>query len=239
MVIGITQRNDCNKYGNYVDSLENSYLDYLSKLGVSVIILPNSLQQITVYLEIFNFEGFILSGGNDIDPQHIKLKQLGESRIGELSISKRRDEVESKILQFAVDKKIPILGICRGMQFINFYFGGGITFNINHSKGAGDIFHVPVGGNNDGHLLFLNPELGEKNKVMVNSYHNHGLRAEDVSKELIVFAHAPDEIIEGIYHPNYPIAAIQWHPERKGSDEGFDEKLINGFVGRGLFWRER
>ncbi len=240
MLIGITQRNDCNRYGDYVDSLENSYLDYLTRFGISVVVLPNSLAQVNSYLETFCFHGFILSGGNDINPQ-----QLGNSSINGLSISEKRDQVESAILKFAIDRKVPVLGICRGMQFINAHFGGDIQFNINSSASSSEalvgrrIFHAPTFGNSSEHLVILDKDLCGRDEALVNSYHNHGLKKEDISKELNIFAQSPDGVIEGIYHPNYPIAGIQWHPERKSPDEIFNAQLINGFIERGLFWREK
>ena len=77
-------------------------------------------------------------------------------------------------------------------------------------------------------------------KVLVNSYHNQAILPEILSSQLKAFAVcSSDETIEAAYHPDYPIAAVTWHPERiKLGDTAFNDKLVRAFVNRELFWEK-
>jgi len=77
-----------------------------------------------------------------------------------------------------------------------------------------------------------------KKKIMVNSYHNQGMDNNSLSPELKPFAISEDGIIEGIYHPKYPIAGVLWHPERKSTDEEINKKIIEAFLNEKLFWNK-
>jgi len=58
-----------------------------------------------------------------------------------------------------------------------------------------------------------------------------------IASGLKVFALSEDELVEGLYHPDYPLLGIQWHPERSGATAGFDSRLIQSFLQR-IFWKE-
>lgn len=199
MFIAISQRNDKNKYGVLVDSLENTYFNYLNKFKINLIPIPNNPNSINSYFKL-PIERIILSGGNDIES------------------SKKRDETETKLLDFAVQNKIPVLGICRGMQYINIFFGGSLSYISNH--------------------VATNHKVKIENSYFnVNSYHNMGVKEKDLALRLKAFAKTNEGIIEGIYHPFLPIAGIQWHPERNSPNKDINEKLINAFLNKNLFWK--
>jgi len=203
MLIAISQRQDKNKHGDYVDSLENNYVNYLSKFGIKLVVIPN-MADVSSYFEL-PIEGVILSGGNDI-------VGYGESS------SEARDATEKKILDIAIDRKLPVLGICRGMQYINVYFGGKLEkidghVAINHK--------VSIDG------------LGE---TEVNSYHGLGVTNDTLSTELKSFAMS-ENIVEGLNHPSLPIAGIEWHPERNSPDEEVNKKIVEAFINKEMFWK--
>jgi N5-(cytidine 5'-diphosphoramidyl)-L-glutamine hydrolase len=204
MLIAISQRQDKNQYGDHIDSLENNYVNYLSKFGIKLIVIPNT-SDVNYYFDNFPIEGVILSGGNDI---------VGYGN----SASEYRDAIEKKMLDIAVKKRLPVLGICRGMQFINIYFGGKLV-NVEG--------HVAVN-----HKISIN-NIGE---TEVNSYHGLGITKDTLSPKLKSFAKA-GEIIEGINHPKLPIAGIEWHPERKSPDEKINKRIIKAFVDGEMFWK--
>jgi len=224
MIVAITQRNDKNKHGDRIDNLENNYINYLEKFGITCIPVPNTSKNPASYLE--KVDALILTGGNCVDPK------LYDGKISEESdASSERDSTEKKLLDTAVKKKMPVLGICRGSQFINVYFGGSLVDVKLHFKGK--INHVRVFHQVDIVGSEAQKALGPKSAV--NSYHNHAIVA--VPPKLKVFAQSPDGIIEGIYHPSLPIAGIQWHPERESPDIDLNKKLIQAFAKRELFWK--
>ena len=197
MWVAISQRNADGR-----DVLENAYVKYLEGFGIKLVLIPNGSKNIEQYFDEILFDGVILSGGDDIG-----------------SPSSVRYETEQELLFIAIKKNLPVLGICRGMQFINVFFGGGILKNI---EGHVAVAHsISVGGYS----------------IVVNSYHNHGMNEEGLSPQLKAFAIAEDGIIEGLHHKTLPIVGIQWHPERGGSDVEYDKMLIEAFATRSVFWK--
>jgi len=208
MWVIISQRQDKNKYGELIDSLESDYMRYLGKFNINIISIPNFPSKVLDYFQL-PISGIILSGGNDI----------GESP--------DRDETEKKLLEIAIEKKLPVLGICRGMQFINVFFKGKLTDVENHVK---QNHRVDIIENKD--------FLGES--MEVNSYHNYAVTSSVLSPELKAFAKISNsDVIEGIYHPFLPIAGIQWHPERESPDEEANQKIIECFLQKRLFWEKK
>ena len=131
-----------------------------------------------------------------------------------------------------LNKQIPILGVCRGLQVLNIFFGGKLEIDIALAVG---IDHVacehPV------HLEFsIFQKLVKSDQIIVNSFHNQGVLLEGLAKDLKCFAATKDGVVEGIFHPNLPILAIQWHPERKNSSMEFDKQLLQRFFQEGAFW---
>lgn len=227
----ITQRASKDKYGCKIDFLEHSYINYLEKFNVQLIVIPNATTLPEKYFDL-NIQGVILSGGNDVNPE-----LYGEENKHSSDISNDRDRCEKKILEIAVERKIPVLGICRGLQFSNVYFGGKINQNL-HQK-CGDK-HLPARE----HPVVLKEKTIidslKSQEVLVNSYHNQAVFPEDLSSELKAFAVEKESgLIEGLYHPQLPLAAIQWHPEREKKVKLIDKLLIESFLEGKLFWEKK
>ncbi len=197
------------------DCLEQPYVEYLSRFGFNLIPVPNSLQNLDFYLSL-NVERIILTGGGDIGDE----------------ISKERDKTEKALLDFAIEKKIPVLGVCRGMQFINHYFGGKLR-KIGEVSSQN---HVAV----NHPVKIISNELQNLfgNEIKVNSYHNLGIEKTGLGSRLKEFAISDDGLVEGLYHPQLPIVGIIWHPERESPDKEANEKIIKAFLDGGLFWNK-
>jgi putative glutamine amidotransferase len=141
-------------------------------------LVPNSLfknQQLNLWLERFVPEGILLSGGND----------LGEYP--------DRDHTELALIDYAFTKKLPLLGICRGMQILG-QWAGVQTKPVEH------------------HVRKVHHVHGVINKH-VNSYHQQSLIS--CPKDFSVLAHDKDQEIEAIKHNTLPWEAWMWHPERE------------------------
>jgi len=213
--IGITVRTDANQYGNQCDVIEHTYLILFKKLGYCPIIIPNIENKLINFLHTLSLDGIVLSGGNDISVEYEKHLMKGDKN--KINV---RDINEHKVLEWAIQNQIPILGICRGMQFINLFFGGGLLKNLAESIGTN---HVSTKHK----VRFEDNAFGVSGNTTVNSYHNHGVTMSTLSNSLKVLAISQDSlVIEGIYHPVYPIVGIQWHPERKSNISVNDNRLI-------------
>lgn len=227
MLIAISQRRDKNKYGSYIDNLDAAYIEYFGKFGVRLLPIPNSAKDVDYYFKNLPIEGVILSSGNDINPAMYGSNEKSDS------VSIERDLTEKKILDISIKKNLPVLGMCRGMQFINIFFKGSLV-NIkrdteNKTEHVASIHKIKIINQSAAKLI--------GNSFDVNSYHNNGISREALSNELKAFTKSDDGLIEGIYHPKLPIAAIMWHPERKSPNEIVNKKIINAFLKRELFWK--
>ncbi|MFA5142319.1 MAG: gamma-glutamyl-gamma-aminobutyrate hydrolase family protein [Candidatus Woesearchaeota archaeon] len=223
MMVAISQREITSDNRNF-DSLEQEYIEYFNKRGVKLFPISNRANDLDSLFNSIEFHGIILSGGNNICPSRYNQNHTYPD------CSPFRDNVESKLLEIALKKDIPLMGICRGMQFINVYFGGILIPDLNL---------IPAGHVAVDHKVYLSNSSKNylcKDSAEVNSYHNQGLTDNELSSVLTPFAKCVDGVVEGIFHKEYPIAGIQWHPERKSPDEHINDSLVDAFLNRKLFW---
>ena len=227
MIVAISQRNTKMDKGANRDCLENDYVQYYESFGIALLPIPNASNNLEKYFDDVNIEAVILTGGGDINPALYGKMPTDEE------YSEQRDNTENKLIQIAIKRNVPLFGNCRGAQFINVFFGGSLIQNIEEKTGfkhVGTIHKVTITDNEVSNFY-------KKKEFSVNSFHNHGIDKNTLSKKLKSFAVSKDGIIEGFYHPKLLIAGILWHPERKDSDSEADKKLIKAFLNRKLFWK--
>jgi N5-(cytidine 5'-diphosphoramidyl)-L-glutamine hydrolase len=198
--IAITQRIIKNEeYPEIRDALDINWGSLFERLDYLPIIIPNNFNP-EYYIKSEHVDGILFSGGNN----------LGSITNNEVDLI--RDRIESKILSIAIKEKIPVLGICRGMQMIANYFSATICKIKNH---AGCNHAVKIIDN----TLYKDYFGGS---VVVNSYHNYGIL--DVSDQLLIAAKSQDDSIEAVQHKKFKIYGQMWHPER---EKPFDERQLN------------
>lgn len=150
------------------------------------------------------YSGLILAGGYDMDPRYYNQKVNGSQNIDTC-----RDQAELKILDAFVMAKKPVLGICRGHQTINVYFGGDLIQHIEQSEvhqEENDAIHNTL--TMRGSII----DLLYGGRVMTNSNHHQAIGI--LGEDLIATQHSDDGIIEAVEHKRLPIYGVQWHPER-------------------------
>ena len=191
--IAITQRLDLVQgRDEYRDALDVRLSALLWDLGFAPYPLVSSIDTKESYIGNLSPDGFILSGGNNINPDS------------------QRDHLEEAVLKYSMAFDLPVLGICRGMQYINFFQGGCLQ-------------EVP------GHTGVLHSIHGTgiiKGHVNVNSFHDYGIKNGGLGHDLEVLAKTDDGVIESFKHIKHRWLGIMWHPERNKLITKADQILI-------------
>lgn len=227
MIVAISQRHKSDH--GAIDALETSYIEYFSSFGITLIPIPNNTKYVKAYFEALRIDGIILSGGGDVQPV-----LYGGTLLAQGSYSAERDDTEEILLTIAREQDIPVLGICRGMEFINVHFGGKIQSTADTPN--------TLEHDETRHLITLSDESLTRavgRDVEVNSYHRMVIASSQLASSLTAFATASDHTIEGLYHPEFALAAIAWHPERETTPSAVNALLIDAFLSRKLFWKKR
>ena len=220
MRIGISMRvTSDSQFHEKRDGISHDWLRFLRSIELEPVLIPNFVNE----KESYDIKALILSNGNDIGLFDNDGKDSSD-------LSCERDETELWLIRHAIKNKIPVLGVCRGMQFINGYFGGGLKkindlmshVSNNHAVDIIDSKFVSILGN----------------QPTVNSFHKFGIFEDSISKNLRIFAlHSQHQICEGLYHPELPVMGIQWHPERKCPNDEKNRLLIDNFLRGKFFWK--
>ena len=158
------------------------------------ILLPNRYLDQKTYIKKIKPAGIILSGGGD----PLKKDQ------------RRKNEIN--LIKYSITKNIPLIGICRGAQVINLFYGG----QIKKVKGHVRKFHKI--------------KLDKGKKIKVNSFHDLGFDENMLGKELISLSKSNDGIVKYFRHKKLNIFGIMWHPERNKKFQNYDLKLFKNII---------
>ena len=172
--------------------------------------------------------GLLLPGGGDIDPAWYGRETHPQTN----RISHRRDRFELNLIRAALERDMPILGICHGMQLLNLHFGG--TLDQHLADNPNRITHdVGMPSPKPVHSLNLDPDsvLAEAmgaTKLEVNSHHHQGV--DSLAEGLEPVAWASDGVLEGLEARDHSwVVAVQWHPEAM-PDSAPQRRLFESFV---------
>lgn len=215
-VIGLTPTPSTDKLGHgsfrrYV--LANTYTEGVEESGGIPFILPPQSSSPEEILD--RIDGLLFSGGGDIDPSEYRLANTHSA-----GIDAQRDSFEIALFKAAIQRDMPILCICRGIQVANVALGGTLIQDIaaefsdeiehrQHENG----FAPP----DKSHRVDIEPgsrlhDVYGATGIESNSFHHQALK--DVAPGLVVIGHAPDGVIEAVDRPASSwFLGLQWHPE--------------------------
>ena len=200
VTIGIT---DCEKYPNYERWM-------LVEQDVEVIHLGHQFSNLD---EIDKCDGILITGGDDVHPRFYGSEEIHYPNAPDEFVEDR-DEFEIKTFAKAQENKLPVLGVCRGLQLINCTLGGTLKQDLGElnkiHKRVTEIDKIhPVKIKDNTQLK----EIAKVDKGEVNSSHHQSI--DKLGKELKINSTAMDGTIEGIERTAGPfLLAVQWHPER-------------------------
>ncbi len=206
------------------------YVDALKSYGALPLILPFTSSDADIAQLVDMCDGILFTGGHDVDPalyEERKSPKCGE-------VSTQRDKLEFALLQRALMIDLPVLGICRGAQFINVCLGGTLYQDIPSQLPSAVQHHMAPPYDRPCHEVSLVPGtplyyLLKATKLQVNSYHHQGIR--DLSFQLSPMAYASDSLIEAFYHPMKSFTwGVQWHPEFLWEKDGAQRQVFQAFV---------
>ena len=176
--------------------------------------------------------GLVLTGGEDVDPA--RYGQEPHPQLG--SVSPERDRMEFAALAAALERRIPVLAICRGIQVLNVAMGGTLFQDIPSQLG-GDILHeqtAPVGDRWHHATVQEGSGLAEifgVRELFINSFHHQAI--DRLAPGLRAVAWAEDGVVEGVEGSEHPwLYGVQWHPERGEAAAPADARDPD----RRLFW---
>ena len=208
------------------------YLDGLKEAGATPVIFPLTEDPEEISRLVDMCDGILLTGGHDVSPEIYGEEPLD----GKVSCCRERDNMEKLVLEDVMKEGKPILGICRGIQFINAVRGGTLYQDLP-SQHPSQIEHhqtppydIPVHDVIISRSTPLYECLGT-DRISVNSYHHQAVKA--VAPELEIMAESEDGIVEALYKPFYSFLwAVQWHPEFSYKNDGNSRKIFRAFVER-------
>ena len=206
------------------------YMQGIEEAGGVPVMLPLTADKAALARLADTCDGFLFTGGQDVTPSVYGAAQT--ALCGETS--QERDAMETELLALARAKDKPVLGICRGIQFLNAALGGTLWQDLpveypsevnHHQTGAYD---QPI------HTVRLLPgtplaDLLGVDTLPVNSYHHQAIHK--LAPELAAMATAPDGIVEAVYEPGKRFVwAVQWHPEFSWKVSAESRKIFAAFV---------
>lgn len=220
-VIGVT---DCSKY--------DSYANWISTEGDVEVVKISYKDEYKDDLQ--RCDAFLLTGGEDVHPRFYKKPEY-LPYCHQFDIDERRDELEFRVLEFSQQHRKPLLGICRGLQVANVFFGGTLIPDIpsfgkfNHSRHQGNDRYHPVTVDTTSYLhSIVGTNMGE-----VNSAHHQS--AEIVAADLVASMLSLDGVVEALEWRKPEgkpyLMLVQWHPERmKDQRSPFSENIKKSFL---------
>jgi putative glutamine amidotransferase len=207
--------------------LPRAYVDALRRAGGVPLLLPPG--ETRVKLLDARIDGLILTGGGDIDPK----RYGGSCHQCVYLVDAERDETELALVQWAVDRQLPTLGICRGAQVINVALGGTLVEHVPDVVGEAVPHRSPQRKPCEHTITLRAPSrlasiLGVSS-LTAASWHHQAIREPGGGLDAV--GQASDGIIEAVEMPAHRwLIGVQWHPELTADNDPIQQRLFCAFV---------
>ena len=223
----------CNNHDQKVVILSKSSQNYVNWIASDSLIIIDAYNSKSLDSLLSIASGIILTGGEDINP----LEYNDSANIMLCGpINYFRDTLERKLFDFALSNKLPLIGVCRGMQMMNVACGGTLYGDLPTEIGQqilhrnyGEVMHdVYICDDNNYYTNLIFPL--HQDTFLVNSWHHQGLKM--IAKNIHVIAKSYDGLPEAVVidtsvHPF--MIAVQFHPERLGNNNLIHTQMRKNF----------
>jgi gamma-glutamyl-gamma-aminobutyrate hydrolase PuuD len=227
VVLVVTRRTA--RRSRFIEYVGEAHLDLLMRLKILPLIVPATegvLPLLPQYRE--GVDGLLLVEGEDIEPRRYAAEDANFRYLEKTHVLK--DEIELRLLRYALRRHLPILGICRGNQLLNIACGGTLYGDVRREKRS-KLLHIDSDHYDTyRHKISVVPDTplarwyGQR-ALRVNSYHHQGVRR--LARRFKPMAYAEDGLIEAYYDPHEKfLVGLQFHPER----------MLNEYDGNWRVW---
>ena len=212
-------------HGDQAAAAPSRYIQALHRAGAHEAILqPVSVDVAEAAKRLSRFDGLMLIGGEDLDPSTYGAEP--HPKLGE--VSEPRDAFELPLITAAIERGMPVLAVCRGIQALNVALGGTLIQHIDEES-------IDHGGTKDWvtHKVTIEPgSLLYKtlDAETVEPVSRHHQAVERLGQGLKATAWAEDGVIEGVEMDDGWVLGVQWHPELTAADDPSQQRLFDGFV---------
>lgn len=207
-VIGISAA-----FSNGRSTVGETYVQSIVRSGGVPFVIPVITDPVVLRSIVSHLDGLVMIGGEDLNP--LWYKDEPHPRLGEVNTV--RDLYDLTLMKLATDRNIPVLGICRGEQLMNVFFGGTLIQDINTQVESAIKHKQDQAGTAPSHNVYVKPDsrlaqiLGT-DSLLVNSFHHQSVNR--VAPGFKPVAYAKDGVVEAIEAwPDRPFMGVQWHPE--------------------------
>lgn len=210
--------------------LNEQYVRTVRAMDAMPLVIPASgdEQMIRDYVE--RLDGWLLSGGADVDPS-----RYGEEPLPELGpVYPERDQFEIELIRTVIERDKPIMAICRGMQVLNVACGGTLYQDIRYvcddplqhqqkSAHAVATHTVEIGYGTKLHRIM------QREQIRTNSLHHQAVK--QIASGFSVCARAKDGVVEAIESPSHRfVLGVQWHPEAMAPSDEHAAALFRSWI---------
>jgi putative glutamine amidotransferase len=212
--------------------LNSAYLAALQQAGGVPVMLPPELEA-RARLELFRrLQGVLLTGGGDVDPA-----RYNEPRHPTVSdVSSARDGLEIELVGHALDRRLPVLAICRGIQVLSVALGGSLYQDVASDPGTRVEHSQRAPRHEPTHDVKVDPasrlaQVLGRSELRVNSFHHQAIKDLGRGLRAVAFA-VEDGLIEGV-EPDDPglfVLGVQWHPEEMAADHEHARRLFRALI---------
>jgi putative glutamine amidotransferase len=195
----------------YVNS---AYLHAIQQAGGVPVPLPPQLSAAALERIVGELSGLLLTGGGDVDPA-----RYGEAPHPTVyEVAPARDILETSAIHIALERRLPVLAVCRGIQVLNVALGGSLFQDVGTEPGTQLQHSQTEPRDQPTHKVTIEPrsrlaQILGTDEIEVNSMHHQAVKA--LGRNLTAVAWAPDQIIEGVEDsdPSRFVLGVEWHPE--------------------------